>query len=165
MRRFFLLLTIGVLILTGCGTSKNKKPETVTFYYLEKEFDFHGHSSILAPEVRDISDHRQDLGYLLSLYQVGPAEENHRSPLPAGTRIHCQAPMDNALALELSESARTMTDADFSLAAACLSQTCFAAMDTESVTVINGERRITMQRDSLLLVDELTQKTATEETS
>lgn len=165
MKRWFLLLTVMALALAGCGASKAGGGEVVSFYYLEKEYDFQRHGGVVSPEKRDISDHRRDLPYLLALYLVGPVEDNHRLPVPTGTKITCQEGEGRSLTLELSENCRTMTDTEFSLACACISLTCFDITEAEQITVRNGERQMTMQPDSVLLADDFTGYTETEETT
>lgn len=165
MKQWFLLLTVMALALAGCGASKASGGEVVSFYYLEKEYDFQQHGGVISPEKRDISDHRRDLPYLLALYLVGPAEENHRLPVPVGTKITCGEEEGKSITLELSEICRTMTDTEFSLACACISLTCFDITGAEQVTIRNGDRQMTMKPDSVLLVDDFTAYSETEETT
>ena len=55
-----------------------------------------------------------------------------------------------------------MTDAQFTLACSCLTLTCLELVDAESVTVVSGDRSITMNADSLTQKDHIT-GTQTEE--
>ena len=154
MKRCVLMMLL-VMIFSGCGSVAPKQSEVVYFYYLEKSFDYETHQPILAREERDLSDHRQDLPYLMALYLMGPVEESHLHPLPAGTRIQCQE-SDGAILLELSEAARQLDDTAFSKACACLAQTCFGLSRRQQVTIRNGDRHITMTPDTLLLEDTVT---------
>lgn len=147
------LFAMMALILSGCGPKKVGSSNTVSFYYLEKEFNFERHESILSPEIRVVSEHRDNLNYLLALYLVGPAEESHLSPLPSGTRIYCRDSSVDAITLELSEASHTLSETDFTLACACLALTCFDITGVQEVTVVSGDRHITMNTDSLLLAD------------
>ena len=52
------------------------------------------------------------------------------------------------------QEAAALMDANFTLAAACLSMTCFELTDCESVTVISGTKQVTILRDSWLLLDD-----------
>ena len=151
------------LLLSGCGIFKEIISEPVTFYYLSTEYTFGSNSGVIAAEEREASNHRQDLTYLLALYLMGPANEDHRSPLPAGTRIINPEQNGSIITMELVNSVRKLSDADLSLACACLTLTCLDITDATEVSITYGEQTVTMHQDSLTLVDDSRVNSETEE--
>lgn len=149
MKRILSLCLLLCLILCGCG---QRLKEPVTFYYLNANFE-EDMSTVILSEQREASGHRDDLSYLLALYLMGPTEDDLRSPIPRGTRIYTSAYSKDSVELHLSDTEKTMTDAEFSLACACLSLTCLDLTDAQSVTISSGSRSLTMSRDALLLSD------------
>ena len=116
---------------------------------------------MIAEEEREASGHVGDLPYLLALYLMGPAEDEHRSPLPAGTQI--AASSENGHLLILLSNTGSVSETDFSLICACLTLTCLEITDAESVTVQIGEKEKTMTRSSLTLLDTTQETTQPEE--
>lgn len=153
MRRFLSVVILYCLLLCGCSVLGERIKEPVTFYYLRSEYTFFAENGVFVPEEREASGHRDDLGYLLKLYLMGPADDELASPLPRGTRITGVERTDSAITIQLSDNTLGMSDVDFSLAAGCLSLTCFDITQTDSVTVTCAERSVTMSRDNLILYD------------
>lgn len=156
MKRFFSLILILSLSLSGCSIFGERFKEPVTFYYLRSEYQYFSQNGVIASEEREASGHRDDLSYLLALYLMGPADEELVSPLPRGTRIFKAEQAEDGIHLHLSDTAATMDDTEFALACACLSMTCLDMTDSNSVTIDSGERSMTMLRDTLLLNDSRT---------
>jgi len=152
------------LLLSGCGFFGDRISEPVTFYYVRSEYDFGREPAVITSEEREASGHRNDLSYLLALYLMGPAQEEHRSPLPPGTRILNPMQKGDSITLELSIPADTFADPELTLACACLTLTCLDITDAKEVTVLYRERSLTMTRASLTLIDESTVQLTTEET-
>jgi len=150
MKRFVCLLLISCLILSGCGTFGEWIKEPVTFYYVREDYrkDMQG---VIVSEVREASGHRDDLTYLLALYSLGPSKEGLESPLPANTQIMPIERTADKIVLSLSEGVRDLSDADFTLAGACLAMTCMELTDVRQITVECGERKITIREDNVLL--------------
>ena len=119
---------------------------------------------MVVSEQRDAAGHRNDLSYMLALYLMGPVNNSYTSPIPRGTRVYVKENENGKIELELSEAARTMTDAQFSLACSCLTLTCLEITGAEQVTVTNGDRVISMTKDNLMLFDSPSQIQTTEET-
>lgn len=149
MKRFLCLFLILCLFLSGCS-SRLKEP--VTFYYIRSEYQ-EDMDSIIKSEEREASGHRNDFSYLLALYMMGPADEDLRSPLPYGTIILKSDLKSTGIQLELSDTSKTMTDAEFSLACACLALTCLDYTQANTITINSGDRSVTMSRDTLILHD------------
>lgn len=163
MKGFFSLMLTLCFLLCGCGFFGERIREPVTFHYLCDSYE-EELCCVIASEEREASGHTGDLSYLLALYQMGPANEGSRSPLPLGTKIHTQIE-DDRIILTLSDEARILSDLEYSLACACLTLTCLDIVDAEAVTVFCGERSNTMTRNTLTMYDEIETIAPTEEIS
>ena len=153
MKRFIILLLLCCLLLSGCNISGERIKEPVLFYYVRSEYQYFTQDGVIASEEHEASGHREDLSYLLALYLMGPAEEELTSPLPRGTKIQKAEQTPEGSQLQLSCHDDALTDADFSLACACLALTCFGLTDADTVTISIAERSITMGRDTLTIYD------------
>lgn len=163
MKRLLCLILPLCLALAGCELAGERIKEPVTFYYLRAEYSYGTGESVIVSEDREASGHRSDLSYLLALYLVGPSAETLVSPLPQGTRILSVARTETEIQLELSDLTDVLTDAEFSLACACLTLTCLELTGATQVSITSGARAITMSKDSLALIDSSV-TAATEET-
>ena len=159
MKRIISISILLCLLLCGCG---QRLKEPVTFYYLNANFE-EDMSTVILSEQREASGHRHDLSYLMALYLMGPTEEDLRSPIPRGTRIYTSAYSEDSVELNLSDTDKTLTDSEFSLACACLSLTCLDLTEAQSVTISSGSRSLTMTRDALLLSDSILSVTEQQE--
>lgn len=163
MKRLTGLVLLLCLVFSGCGTSGERIVEPVTFYYLQTNYSYGSEGSVIASEEREASGHRRDLNYLLALYLMGPSSEALASPVPQGTRVLFVEPEGTAIHLNLSDAAEALTDAEFSLACACLTLTCLDLTGADAVTVTCGSRSVTMNHENLTLFDSST-TAPTEET-
>lgn len=154
MKRLICLLLMCSLCMAGCSVAGEWIKEPVTFYYVCETYQ-KDMESVIASEIREASGHRDDLPYLLALYTMGPSTEDLKSPLPRNTKIILTEYTDSSVVLSISESASTINDADFTLASACIALTCMELVDAQQITVICGDRNITIQADNLLLHDNL----------
>ena len=150
MKRVLCLILFFCLMLSGCSITGDRIKEPVIFYYVDKNYQKEM-DQVIVSEVREASGHREDLSYLLALYSIGPSSEDLKSLLPRNTRITVAEHASDSIQLELSEIAQTMTDSDFTLACACIALTCMELTEVPQVTVVCGERNITIQEDNLLL--------------
>ena len=155
MKRLTAIFLLCIFLLSGCGDTLK---DPVTFYYLNSGYE-EDMSSAIGSELREASGHRDDLKYLMALYLMGPAEEDLQSPLPAGTTIQSAQRHDKNVTLTLSDVSDSMTDARFTLACGCLTLTCLDLTDASSVTIISGDRSLTLDADDLLLQDLITADT------
>ena len=148
------MLTVSVLLstLSGCGQKLN---EPVTFYYLKSSYQENLDSPIVGEE-REVAGHRDNLKYLLSFYLMGPIGKELSSPLPRGTQLYTVEQEGTALTIEISNTSALLSDAEFSLACACLSMTCMELVNAEKVTIVSGSRSLTLSRGNLLLNDTVT---------
>lgn len=150
MRRLFLFLMVSCLLLSGCSAIGERIKEPVPFYYVREDYQ-ESMEQVILSEVREASGHRNDLPYLLALYSMGPTSEGLVSPFPKNTKMTLNTCADNSMELSLSDSALILTDAEFTLAGACIAKTCMELTDVEQVTIICGDRKITIRNNNLLL--------------
>ena len=150
MKRLISLILMFCLFLSGCSVSGERIKEPVTFYYVSEDYQ-RDMDQVIGSEVREAALHRNDLSYLLALYSMGPSKEELKSPLPRNTQIVPVERTDNGITLSLSDNTLTMTDADLTLASACIALTCMDLIRVQQVTVVCGDRSITIQQDNLQL--------------
>ncbi len=157
MKRLICLLLLFSLLLSGCASIGERIKEPVNFYYICKDYQ-EEMGTVIAPEVREASGHRYDLSYLLALYSMGPSDKNLAAPFPKNTMILPVEHSEAGLVLSLLNEIPTMTDAEYTLASACLAMTCMEMLNVEQVTVMYGERTVTINEDNLLLTANSIQK-------
>jgi len=155
MNRLICSLLCFCLLLTGCSISGERIKEPVVFYYVREDYR-KDMDPVIASEIREASGHSEDLSYLLALYSIGPSQKDLKAALPRNTKIVLTERTEEHIVLTLSEGVLTMTDADYTLASACLALTCMELIAVPQVTIVCGDRTITMQRDTILLEQNLT---------
>ena len=149
MKRLICLLLIFCLFLSGCSVLGERFKEPVTFYYVRENYQ-KDMEPVIASEIREASGHRQDLSYLLALYSMGPSKEGLLSPLPRNSKLTLTEYTQDKILINLSESIPSISDADFTLASACIALTCTELTGIRQITVACGEKTITIQEDKLL---------------
>lgn len=149
---FFLFLAACIGMLAGC-TSHSLEP--VFFYYCRNAdaYQYFQEDGVIAAEGRDLSGHTNDLRYLTALYLAGPLEEGLVCPFPRSTRLLDVSVSNSSIQIELSDFGNSMTDSEFSLAAACLSKTYMEHFHIDDVTIKSGARTITMNEKNIILFD------------
>ena len=140
---------LAVLLLSGC-TEQLKEP--VSFYYIRSGYE-EDMSNIVGVERREASGHRGDLSYLMALYFMGPADEELLAPLPGNTHMLFVALNGSQVVLQLSDTADSVSNAQFTVACACLTLTCLELTGAETVTILSGTRSVTLDEERLLLRD------------
>jgi len=153
MKRMFSLLLVFCLLLSGCTVLGEHIKVPVTFYYVHGDYR-ENMTQIISSETREASGHYGDLSYLLALYSMGPSKDELRSPLPRGTRITPTEHTEDGIVLSLTGSSQNMTDAEFTLAAACLGLTCMELTSEETITIVLEDRSITVTPENLMLIRE-----------
>lgn len=148
MKRLISIL-LTVLLLSGC-TEQLKEP--VSFYYVRSGYE-EDMSNIIGTERREAAGHRGDLSYLMALYFMGPADEELLAPLPGNVHILSVTHKGQEVILHLSETDDSVTDAQFTVACACLTLTCLELTGAETVTIISGNRSVRLDEENLLLRD------------
>lgn len=161
MKKLICLIIPLCFLLSGCEFFAEQINDSVTFYYLRSTYQ-QDMETVIGSEERDAAGHRDDLSYLLALYLIGPSGDDLVCPIPKGIQISSVKQENNTVELRLSDTEKAMTDAQFTLACACLTMTCFDLTDAEEVTIQSGSRTITMTRENLSLTDTTT--AVTEET-
>ena len=157
MKHLLCLILLFCLLLSGCS-GYSAANDSVSFYYVRTEYR-EDMTTLIAPEKRDAAGHTSDLSYLLALYLIGPSTEELTSPIPRDTELLSVSQQDDAIAIRLSDTEKTMTDPQFALSCACLSMTCLDLTDAQTITITSGTRSITMTRDNFALIDTLTEET------
>ncbi len=159
MKKIVLLLLVFSVTtgLLGCAAEQD---DTV-FYYPRTEFLYHDAENVIVAEKRYFSSKTLSLQYLLVTYLVGPEDETLESPFPPNTRLYSTGALDDTLIVYLTDVPK-ISDARFSLGCACLAMTAMAATDCEAVTIVSGEKTLTITADDLLLRDAVMEE-ATEE--
>jgi len=163
MKRFFSLLLAPLLLLSlvGCG---NTISDQTNFYYCNVNYQFGDNNSVIVSETRDITSHKEDVPYLISLYLAGPSSKKLESPFPKNTKLISVETNSTGTTVELSNLERQLSDAEFILACACLTLSTMEFTYSEQVTIISGSKTITMDRNDLMLYDTITAETVVEET-
>ncbi len=151
MKRIVVLFLLCILVFTGCGLSQ----EANRFYYPRTEYLYNDPEPVITWERRDTAGHHQDLRYILSQYLMGPLDQKFQSPLPRGTRMTALDIVGTNVTVTVSGEAEAISDAKFSLAAACLGLTVMDALKGDTaLTLICGDRSVTVTRENLLLYEE-----------
>ena len=146
---FALAAAAVVSLLSGCAQPTK---ESVTFYYRKDAYQENMDCPIVGEE-REVAGQRDNLKYLLSFYLMGPIGKGLSSPLPRGTLLFTVNQEGADLTIEISNTSALLSDSEFSLACACLSMTCMGLTGVEKVTIVSGNRSLTLSMDNLLLND------------
>lgn len=143
-----------LLLLSGCGRKGKPLFEPVYLYYPRVEFDYGSADSAITWEAMDGTGHMDDYLYLLSEYFAGPIDEGFTNPFPPGTELLSVELTEEGFFLELTEEALALPAHQFALGCSCLSMTCFELTGAPAVTVICGEKSLTIHREEMLLEDD-----------
>lgn len=151
MKRLICLI-LPLLFLTGCSIIGERIKDPVTFYYIHAEYQ-KDMRPVISSEIREASGHRDDLPYLLALYSMGPSDEDLKAPFPANTRITPTEHTEAGIVLSISGSLESLTDAQYTLGSACLALTCMELTDSSQITVISGDRSVTINKDNIMALE------------
>lgn len=152
MKRIACLILLFSMLLSGCNSFGERIKEPVTFYYVSEDYQ-RDMNAVISSEMREASGHRGDLPYLLALYTMGPSTEGLRSPFEKNAKIIPTEHTESGIVLSVSDISHTVTDAEFTLASACLAMTCMDLTNATQVTIICEDRSITLNRDNLMLYE------------
>lgn len=148
-----ILMLLSILFsLIGCQT---RQDDRIRFYYCRepKNYQYYETDSVICAEDRVIPNHNDNLRYIIGLYLAGPSEEGLRCPLPQNVKIMTADRSTESVKLTFSDLGDSITDVEFTIACACLTMTCVDLTGCTQVTVISGERSLTMTTESFRLVD------------
>ena len=162
LKRLLACLLILCLFLSGCSVMGERIKEPVIFYYVCKNYQ-KDMNQVISAEIREAAGHREDLPYLLALYSMGPSDEDLISPLPRTTTLSLIAHTEDCIELKLSESALTLTEAEFTLASACIAKTCMELTDVPQITVTCADRQISIRSNNLVLYSDILENPQEEE--
>lgn len=159
-RNLCLILSFLLIFLSGCHSRENGN---AAFYYCldPAQPQYFEADSIIQSESRPLPGHRDDLQYMVGLYLAGPMDEKLVSLFGKNTRLLSVSQEGGSIQVELSNQGRGLTDSEFTLACACLTLTCMAFLPCDEVTVVSGEKTITMDSQSMILSDILPQQETT----
>lgn len=148
-----ILLAVISLNFTGCVSISEDQEDTTTLYYIRSEYQYHNADNVIVGEDRTLAP-KTEIRQLLDLYLAGPVDDSLVSPIPKGIEVVDIREYSGLLELTLSDT-EALTDAQFSLACVCLGKTMMEDPDIIQVTVISGERNMTVDRNNFLLTDEV----------
>ena len=164
MKRFAAILLIFALLLSGCSVFGSRIKEPVTFYYVQSSYQYGSDSPVIVTETREASGRMHDLPYLIRLYLTGPLEDDRESPFPRSVTLVSVGRTEDTVEITLSDSAGSLSDAQYSLACACLSLTCINITGAENVRISSADRSITLSASDLMLTDQIAEIQSVEET-
>ena len=157
-KTFSLILVVILLLLSGCNKNDNQILHPVTFYYKVNELNYGADSKIIATEIRDVKNHKDDYEYILNEYLMGPREKGCVSPFPAGTTLD-ELEMGGAkVNLVLSGHFTYATPAEMMLACACLTKTVTELTGVKTIQIsvstgkINGEEYLRFTADDFKFI-------------
>ncbi len=154
MKRFLAVMILFCLFLAGCGRSGRLLIEPVYLYYPKAEYDYGDADGVIDYEAMDATGQMEDYLAILGHYFTDPVDESLVNPFPEGT-VPLAVQLDGAqLRVTISPEAEQLPIHRFRLACTCLAMSCFSFCDSETVTVLCGERSCTIRRDNWLLLDE-----------
>ena len=164
-----LLLVLALAGLLGCVQDK-EFVYPVSYHYLRAplangEIQHGTADSLIAAELREGNGYQNNLALLLDLYLHGPLDQDHRTPFPVGTALRELSVKDSVATVVLSRQFASLTGIDLSLACGCLTLTVMDLTGAETVvisaedTLLDGAESISMNRESMILIDNTTIET------
>lgn len=161
MKKIGLLVLALVLMVSplGCGYSRDNVVDPVEFYYQRISYGYYTFDGVITGESRDVTGHRNDLDYLLSLYLLGPLDGELKSPFPKNCKLLDVFYDGSTLCVILDETFATLENMERTIACACLAKTCFALTDVTQVQIQSDTSskgssiEMIIGADSLLLED------------
>lgn len=172
MKRFLAFVLVCALLLccTACTGKKETLTKPVAFYYCTTEVVYDGKTGIIAAEQRESSQFGDDMTALLNAYLQGPISESFQSPFPENVQIVTFSMSGPTILAVLSKEFSQLSGLDLIIACACLSRTIFDLAEQNCIQIaafdsqLDGQTYITIDRDSMFLVDDPTEVTAADET-
>ena len=159
MKRIISLLALLSVLLSLIGC-QSRNENHVSFYYCRQPSDQrYFEEGVICAEDRDMHGYNGNLRYAIGLYLAGPMEEGLRAPLPQSVKLLSVERTLEAVALTFSDLDTALTDAEFTIACACLTLTCADLTGCRQVTVISGDRSLTMTSESFRFMDSVTPET------
>ena len=135
-------------LLGGCSGK-----ESALFYYCRDDYIYNSADGVITSEERDIAGHADDVELMVSLYLMGPLEKDLHSPFPADVKLISVDISDTTLILTISDVGYALSESEYTLACTCLALTCLEFTQCGSVTIVSGEKSITIDPAQLTLYD------------
>lgn len=162
-KRIIALYFIILFFLSACAVVQDPKTSP-QLYYPSANFSYGINSEIIQqaadePTGATIED-------ILQNYLKGPADPNFTNPFPKGTSLLACTTEESHTTIALSDRFADLTGIELTIACVCLAKTTMALTSASTVTIIcesqllDGDQKITLTNDSILLVDTSTNLTA-----
>ena len=149
-----LLFVLTLFIFIGCnGSERNRK---INFYYPKITYDYR--SEIIGTERASLSN-ETDYRKVIETYLKGPTDVQLHCPLSQQTELTHTHFENKTLTLQFTDSITNINPTSLISALAALSKTCFEFMDVNIIQIcaesvlINGEQKIVITKDTVLLLD------------
>ena len=151
----YILTVIITSLLAGCASAPENEADTVTLYYVRAAYQYHSVENVIVGEQRTVTQTPLTPDQRLSMYMAGPTADGLVSPIPEEVQVLEILNHSGLFEVTFSDTEQLLSDARFSLACVCLGKTLFEDPDIIQLTVISGERTMTVSKDSYLLIDEV----------
>lgn len=156
-----LLCVCLILPLLGCNqTVEIEKP--VTYYYRRTEVSYGTSDGVIGSEQRESIGHENDMFYLLAQYVSGPHSAEFSQTFPDNLIVVSVHRSKKLVRIVFSYHFAELTGIDLTIACACITKTVMDLTGTDAVQIsaagelLDEQQTITMDRNSLLLLDEST---------
>lgn len=144
-----------ILLFSSCAFTSENVEENTTFYYIRSEYQYYNSDSVIVGEERTFISNTNDIHQLIDLYLTGPVDDSLISPVPRDTELIGIQEYSGLLEIIISDTERTLNEAQFSLACVCLGKTIMEDPKIIQVTIFSGDRSMTISRNNYFLTDEV----------
>lgn len=158
-----ILVIVISLVFSGCTFATDDPEITTTLYYIRSEYQYYSTDNVIVGEQRVLVSKPDEMEPLLDLYLAGPLDDGLVSPLPRDASLIGIQEYSGLLEITISDTEKALSDSEFSLACVCISKTMMEDSDIIQITVISGERSMTVNRTNYLLADEIQASEASKE--
>ena len=163
MKRFLsAALILGFLLSMSACYREDTQPQGIPFYYCVTQPDYTTGSTVLSAEHRsDVPEN--SLLQALELYLAGPKSAELQSPFPQNLKLVNAYQEGSTVYLTLSPELAALDGLDLTMACGCLTLTTLALSGAQQVEIcavsglLDGQRTITMDKNTLLLLDAATE--------
>jgi len=155
MKFIYCALCISLLLLCGCGNTKEIQ-EPVTVFYCTDSVSFQSETSVFASEVRDYSVGGGNLRDFLNVYLSGPDTDALYSPFPSGSWIVSLSEENHTIYLHLNNQFSRLAPNELTVACTCLAMTIFELTESETVNFLVDNTHtpiISLTKDNIKLID------------
>ena len=156
------LLPLLILMMIFSGCSLQKQENTATFYYPRVKYEYNTADGVIGHELRNTGD-IYAAQELLDLYLQGPLSEELAMPFPGDMSVIHVSNDGHTIFITVSDNLATLSGAPLILACSCLGRTAIALCNVESAEIrcenllLDGKRTITVNADTIIYTDSITQ--------